>query len=275
MRQRQLGMRLRAIRTQRGLKVEDVAAALMCSPSKISRLETATRSPNPRDIRDLCGVYKVDEATAEELMDLAGKAKEPGWWDQYADLRLDPYIGLEQDASVITAFATFYIPALLQTEKYAQSIIRGIAPKMDPDVFKDRVEVRMRRQQILDSDHPPRYRVLVDESVIHRPTGGPRVMIEQIDKVLKLVDEEKVTVQIVPFNVGVTAAQDSNFVLLEFPDPDPPFVFIEGLVGNHVLEKQAHIERYRETFDRLRDSALNPRESIARMNDMRKYYAGS
>ena len=181
-RQRQLGMRLRGIRTQLGLNVDEVAEALMCSPSKISRLETATRSPNLRDIRDLCRVYKIEKATADELMDLARKAKEPGWWSQYTDLRLDPYIGLEQDASDITSFATFYIPALLQTEEYARAIIKGIAPRIDPAVLQERIEVRLRRQERLEQDHPPRYRVLIDEAVLHRPTGGPGVMVAQIEQ---------------------------------------------------------------------------------------------
>ena len=56
-------------------------------------------------------------------------------------------------------------------------------------------------------------------------------MTAQIDKIIELVDEGKVTVQIVPFSVGVVASQDSNFVLLEFPDPDlsPTVVFVESL----------------------------------------------
>src|ERR1700761_4820940 len=87
-RQRQLGMRLRSIRNDLGLNVEDVAAELLCSPSKISRLETASRAPNLRDIRDLSKVYNLDDATANELMDLARKAKETGWWNRYSDLRL-------------------------------------------------------------------------------------------------------------------------------------------------------------------------------------------
>jgi transcriptional regulator with XRE-family HTH domain len=269
-------MRLRGIRNELGLNVEEVAAELLCSPSKISRLETATRSPNLRDIRDLTKVYKLDDTTAQELMDLARKAKEAGWWNQYTDLRLSPYIGLEQDASAIMAFSAFYIPALLQTEEYARAIITGIAPRMDPLVIKERIEVRLRRQQILESDPPPRYRVLVDEAVLHRPTGGPHVMVTQIDKILKLAEKDKVTAQVVPFDVGVSAAQDSNFVLLEFADRDlPSVIFIEGLAGNQILEKQSDIDRYREAFERLRDTALNPRESTARMKDMRKHYASS
>src|SRR5262249_14819463 len=139
-RQRQLGMRLRAIRAEKNLRVEAVAEELEGSPSKINRLETASRRPNPRDVRDLCKFYELDEATSKELVDLAREAKEPGWWRQYADVGLDPYIGLEQDASAITSFAAFYVPALLQTGDYARAIIQGIAPRMDPAILEDRVK---------------------------------------------------------------------------------------------------------------------------------------
>ena len=108
--------------------------------------------------------------------------------------------------------------------------------------MKDRVEVRLRRQELLDRDSPPRYRVLIDESVLHRPTGGPEVMVAQIDKILELIEEGKVTAQIVPFDVGALASQDSNFVLLEFADPDlSPVVFIESLQTVRYLEKQADV----------------------------------
>ena len=44
-RQRELGLRLRRLRTGLGLTVEDVAEKLMCSTAKISRLETGARRP--------------------------------------------------------------------------------------------------------------------------------------------------------------------------------------------------------------------------------------
>ena len=40
MRQRELGKRLRELRNERGMTVEDVADKLLCSATKISRLET-------------------------------------------------------------------------------------------------------------------------------------------------------------------------------------------------------------------------------------------
>ena len=117
-RQRELGKRLRELRNQHGLTVEDVAEKLLCSPTKISRLEAGARRPSLRDVRDLSGLYDVDEATSAALMDLARGARQQDWWTQYLDLNLDPYLGLEQAAAAITSFTTFYVPALLQTEDY-------------------------------------------------------------------------------------------------------------------------------------------------------------
>ena len=272
-RQRELGKRLRELRNQHGLTVEDVAEKLLCSPTKISRLETGARRPSLRDVRDLSGLYGVDEATSAGLMDLARGAREQVWWTQYTDLGLDPLLGLEQDAAAITNYTMYYIPALLQTEEYTRAIIKAIAPKMDPNIYQQRVEVRMRRQvRVLEGDSRPRYRVLVDEAVLRRRVGGPTVMAAQLDKVLEAEKHGKVTVQVVPFDVGAHAAQDSNFILFEFVEDSnlSPVVFVEGLTGNQYLEKPADIARYREALEYLRDSALSPRDSIQLVTELQK-----
>jgi transcriptional regulator with XRE-family HTH domain len=263
-RQRELGKRLRELRGQHDLTVEDVAEKLLCSATKVSRLETGARRPSLRDVRDLCAIYGVDESASAELMSLARGAREQGWWTQYEDLNLDPYIGLEQDAVAITCYSAFYVPALLQTTGYAQAIIKAIAPKMDPSVLQQRVEVRLRRQQLLEKHNRPRYRILLDESAVHRRVGGSALMAAQLDKVLDVVSHNKATVQVIPFDVGAHAAADGYFVLLEFDEAHlSPVVFLEGLTGNQYLERKDEIARYRETIESLRDSALSPRDSQA------------
>jgi len=275
-RQRELGKRLRELRTQHGLTVEDVGEKLLCSATKISRLETGARRPNLRDVRDLCTLYGVDELTSAELMNLTREARKQEWWTQFSDLNLDPYLGLEQDATAITSYTNYYIPALLQTEQYTRAIIKAIAPKMNPDVYQERVTVRMQRQErVLEKENRPRYRVVIDESVLRRSVGGPQVMAAQLDKVLQAEKLGKVTIQVVPFDVGAHAAQDSNFILFDFGESADlgPVVFVEGLTGNHYLEKPEQIARYREALEYLRDSALSPRESIQLVAECQQAYA--
>lgn len=271
-RQRELGSRLRELRTRLGLTVEDVAERLLCSASKISRLETGKRTPSLRDVRDLCQLYEVDDpAHADYLMSLARQAREPGWWTRYDDLNLEPYIGLEQAAVAITSFAMYSVPALLQTSEYARAIIRGIARRMDPKIVDQRVEARIRRQQLLEMETPPGYRAILDEAVLHRQVGGPAVLQAQLDKIVKFATEERAAVQVIPFDAGAHAGIDSNFDLLEFGESSAqgPVVYVEGLLGGLYQERPAEIRRYREAIEYLRDTALSTRDSVALMKRLR------
>jgi len=274
-RQRELGVRLRQLRHDLGLTVEDVAGQLLCSATKISRIETGTRRPSLRDVRDLCRIYHVADPAAETaLMDLARQAREPGWWTQYGDLVIVPYIGLEQEATAITSFSMYWVPPLLQTEHYARAIITRIAPKIDPKIRDERIEARLRRQQLLEQDRPPRYRVLIDEAVLHRQVGGPAVMREQLEKILHLAEEQKATVQVIAFDAGAHASAESNFTYLEFDDSTlPGLVFVEGLFSHLYQERPAELARYREAIEYLRDTALSPRDSVNRIAEARNIHA--
>jgi transcriptional regulator with XRE-family HTH domain len=272
-RQRELGTRLRALRTERGMTVEEVAAELLCSTTKISRLETAARRPSLRDVRDLCVLYELDAQLSQELMSLAREARESGWWTEYADLALDPLIGLEQEATSITCYSMYYMPGLLQTEEYAELIITTVAPKMDPRVVRQRTKARMRRQEVL-GDNGPLYSVLLDEMVFRRGVGNPSLMAAQVGKILQMVRNDRMTVQVIPFKAGAYAAADSYFVLLEFDDESNlwPVVYIEGLTDNQYLQRGSDIARYRETVEYLRDRALDPDGSIEFMENVQKEY---
>ena len=272
-RQRELGTRLRALRTERGMTVEEVAAELLCSTTKISRLETAARRPSLRDVRDLCVLYQLDGQMSQELMSLAREARESGWWTEYPDLGLDPLIGLEQEATSITCYSMYYMPGLLQTEEYAELIIRTVAPKMDPHVVRQRTKARMRRQEVL-GDNGPLYSVLLDEMVFRRGVGNPSLMAAQVGKILQMVRNDRMTVQVIPFKAGAYAAADSYFVLLEFDDESNlwPVVYIEGLTDNQYLQRGSDIARYRETVEYLRDRALDPDGSIEFMENVQKEY---
>jgi transcriptional regulator with XRE-family HTH domain len=139
LRQRELGLRLRKERADREMTVEEVAGKLLWSPEKIHRIETAARRATPRDVRDLCALYGVAGALADELMQLAGGPMEQDWWTQYEDLNLARFIELEQQASSIIQYTMHYVPALLQTEEYAHAIIKAVLPGIDPKIHANRV----------------------------------------------------------------------------------------------------------------------------------------
>jgi transcriptional regulator with XRE-family HTH domain len=256
---------LRELRNGLGLTVEEVAEQLMCSATKISRLETGSRRASLRDVRDLLLLYRVSsQVQADELMALARAARQPGWWMQYEEPVFSPLLGLEQEAVAITSYSMYHVPALLQSEDYARAIIKGIERQIQPAALDQRVAARLHRQLLLDRETPLRYRALLDESVLRRQVGGPAVMRAQLAKLLMLIENEKATVQVIRFDAGAHASIDSNFDLLEFGEKSQqrPVVYVEGLFTNRYQERPVEIERYREALEYLRDAALSPRDTV-------------
>jgi transcriptional regulator with XRE-family HTH domain len=126
LRKRELASRLRELRKQAGLTVDDVAHQLLCSTPKISRIETGTRLPTLRDVRDLCVLYEVGDAEQARLMTIAREAKQQGWWNKFDDLGIEPLIGLEIEAKRMSSHEASNVPWAFQTEEYARAIIKGV-----------------------------------------------------------------------------------------------------------------------------------------------------
>jgi transcriptional regulator with XRE-family HTH domain len=270
-RQRELGQRLRELRLSKRLTVEDVARELMCSATKISRAESGARRTSLRDVRDLCSLYKVDPEVAAALMDLAVEARRPGWWAQYEDLSaFSNFIGLEQDATAITSFSMYFLPALVQTHEYARALILSIYPRTDAAVVDLRIEARMRRQELLCRPQVPEYCAILDEAVLHRQVGGPEVMKAQLSKILQLISEDRITVQVIPAEAGAYPASDSNFDFLEFgSSPMPGLVFVEGFQHELYLNRPTDIDGYRLAVEELRNLALSPQDSVRKIRQIR------
>ena len=274
LRRRELASRLRELRKQAGLTVDDVARQLLCSPPKISRIETVTRSPSLRDVRDLCVIYGVDDAERARLMDLAREAKEQGWWEKFDDLaNIDTLIGLEIEAKRISSYESAIIPWAFQTEEYARAIIKGILPRIEDRVLDERVTTRLTRQELLRSPSPPYLWSLIDESALRRAVDGSQVMREQLSKILEMAARPHITMQIVPFEAGAHPGLDNTFTLLEFDnDIQSPVVFLENLSGNLYLERELDIKRHRETLEHLRACALSPPNSVKFVEQVNKTF---
>ena len=271
-RRRELGALLRALRNDRGLTVDQVAAELLCSPSKVSRMETGHRGATLRDVRDLCELYGVTgEAERERLMTLAREGKQPGWW-QSLDLVHKAYVGLEQDAISLSVFQSAVVPGLLQIADYIRAIHYGGIPRLDDVAIEERVEERYKRQQILNRENPPKVEFMLDEAVLHRPIGGPGVMRRQLSHLIEVAGRPQVIIRVVPYSIGAHPALESNFNLLEFSGQAPAIVHAEGLAGQLFQERQQDVDRYLLVLQMLRDLALSPKESVQIITKIRDSY---
>jgi Domain of unknown function (DUF5753)/Helix-turn-helix domain len=261
-RRRELGALLRALRNEKGMTVEQVAERLLCSPSKVSRMETGRGLATTRDIRDLCDLYEVtDEAERDRMMDLAKESKQQGWWYGY-DLPYSDYVGFEAAAVSIRDYDSAIVPGLLQTADYARALHEAAVPSLASDVIEQRVVERLTRQQLLVQDNPPLFWAVMDEAVLHRAVGGPMVMRAQLERIIEVAQKPTVTVQVVPYEVGAHPALDSTFTILDFAGTAPTVVYVEGLVGWIYLDRPEDVDRYQQVFARLRTMALSPQDTV-------------
>ena len=264
LRRRELGYLLRKLRIDRGLSVDDVTKRLLFSATKVSRLETGRAGASPRDIRDLCVLYEIaDPGERERLMSLAREGKQRAWWQELA-LPYATYVGLEAEATSLSAYNSDIISGLLQVEGYARAILEVADPPLDPVAVEQRIEARVKRQDILEQDIGPVLHCILDEGALHRPIGGSAVMQDQLTRIVEVAALPKVTFQLIPLTIGAHPALDSTFVIIEFDEPMVnDVIYVEGAVGNIYLESATDLERYRRIFSRLRVIALSPEESIA------------
>jgi hypothetical protein len=95
--------------------------------------------------------------------------------------------------------------------------------------------------------------------------GGYRVMRDQLQRMVEVAQLPNVTIQVIPFSAGAHPAMESSFDILEFGTVAPSLVYVEGLIGYMYLERPQDLERYDQVFERLRNTALSPQESIELM----------
>ncbi|WP_329572899.1 helix-turn-helix domain-containing protein [Streptomyces sp. NBC_01361] len=263
-RRRRLGQELRRLRELKGMTAEEVAERLLVSQSKISRLENGRRSISQRDVRDLCGVYEVeDHRIVDSLMQMAKDSRQQGWWHSFGDIPYSVYIGLETDAASLRVYDPQVVPGLLQTRAYAETLITGALPETTPTDIDKRVQVRVRRQErIVAPDNPLRLWTVLDESALRRVVGSRTVMREQLEHLVEQSQLPHVTVQVIPFDMGAHPGLNGQYAILEFPDAaDSSVVYIEGVTSDLYLEKANDVQKYSVMYEHLRAQALNVEQS--------------
>ncbi|MEJ2860608.1 helix-turn-helix domain-containing protein [Actinomycetospora flava] len=259
-----LGQQLRGLRERAGVTREAAGDRIRGSHAKISRLENGRTGFKERDVGDLLTLYGVDDPDERDaLLGLARRANTPGWWHRYSDLLpgwFETYVGLEQAATQIRTYEPQFVPGLLQTEAMVRHVTALGHVSMPDDEVERRVELRLRRQEILDRDDAPTLWAVLDEAALRRLTGGPAVMREQLDHLIDASEHRGVVVQMVPFHLGGHAGAGGPFSILRFPRESavPDVVYLEQLTSALYLDKRADVDDYLATMELLCVQALAP-----------------
>jgi hypothetical protein len=269
-----LGAQLRRLREAADISRADAGYAIRGSDSKISRMELGRVGFKERDVADLLSMYGVhDQDERNIFLDMVRKSNERGWWHRYSGTMpnwFQDYVGLEESAALIQSYELQFVPGLMQTEDYIRAVVSHGRPELLDQDGERRVALRMQRQKVLTRQGAPRVWAVVDESVLHRPIGGPRVLREQIEHLLDLTKQPNVTLQILPYHMSGYAAEGA-FSILRFAEPTlPDIVYIEHLSGALYLDRIEELEVYGRVIDRLAVDAETPDRSRQLLSKFRQ-----
>jgi len=252
-----LGSLLAHRRENRGYSRAAAAAAVNAPESAIADLENGRNRLRMRDLVALCDLYEVEDHA--ERVTMLGLAAQPGgraWWAEYREAIppwLDAFLGLEQAAAVIRGFEIQHVPGLLQTAGYARAVIGlGLGDAAPPEAVDLRVRLRLRRQEILRRPDPPHAWMIIDESVLCRPVGGPRVMFAQIEHLIDLCARPNVTIQILRFDACRRVEPCGPVTLLRQHETRlVDIAYLEDLISGTFVSHRRDVDYYRHALNRL------------------------
>jgi transcriptional regulator with XRE-family HTH domain len=271
-----LGLRLRDLRERAGCSFEEAARALSVNAATVRRMEKAEVGLKPLFVEKLLETYGVERREIDSFMALVEESRKPGWWHRFRDVLPDwfgLYVSLEGAASVIRGYEPHCVPGLLQTEDYARELLRTGFPNASEEELERRVALRMGRQALLVRSEAPHLWIVVDETVLRRPVGGPEVMRAQIDRLLEAMETPNVTVQILPFGAGPHAGMFGPFQLFRFDIPElPDIVYTESLTGAVYIDERPDTAAYLEVLDRMGAQAVSVRHTEDFLGAIRKEF---
>lgn len=126
----------------------------------ISGLERGEAEVRFWDVAGLYSAYGVnDMAVRAMLLGLVYRANHQEWWHSYRDVIpvcLERYVALEQAASLVRCYCAQTVPVLLQVPAYARALVVRQDGGASERQVERRVELQMRRQQVLDGPVPAR-----------------------------------------------------------------------------------------------------------------------
>ncbi|MEU6139651.1 helix-turn-helix transcriptional regulator [Streptomyces sp. NPDC047081] len=271
-----LGRRLQERRQGAGVSLEDAARALRVTPLTIRRLEKAEVGLKPLYVEKLLETYGADRQETAEFVEFAERANEPGWWHTYRDVLptwFSAYVSLETGAKTLRTYEPHYVTGLLQTPRYASGVLSGGFPNDTDEDLRRRVDLRLRRQGLLDRPDAPTLWVVMEEAVLHRVVGGPEVMREQIERLLEVSELEHVSVDVVPFTAGAHVGACAPFTYFRFEEPElPDVVYTEVLSGAMYLDQRSDVVAHLEAHNRM-SLLTSDAQSRALLDRMRKEYS--
>ncbi|MEU9832588.1 helix-turn-helix transcriptional regulator [Streptosporangium sp. NPDC048047] len=249
------GAELRKVRMLSGLSQRKLGDLVHLSASQVSMIENGRRAPGLDFARKVDAVLGRGRELTDLLDRLTREADQMPRWFR-------PWLDFEAEAESLHVWQLAMVPGLFQVEGYARALIAN-EPGTTSDQAEERLAARLDRQRLLDRPGPPMMWVVLDEGVLHRPVGGPEVMVEQMRRLLELAESPRVSLQVLPYAAYGTVGLLGSFVVAEMPRESPPVAYIDSQsTEDRVSDRSEEVKSLICRHGVIRADALSRRESL-------------
>ncbi|MBB5940326.1 helix-turn-helix domain-containing protein [Streptomyces zagrosensis] len=282
-----LGLLLRHLRQGRGFTQAQVVAQAtgVGSGPTLSRYEAVPCDSDgkvlyphkPERVGALLRFYQAPPEVFKEVEILMKQSHDQQWWSHYYDVAgqtMTTLSALEAQSKVIRSCQAIFIPGMLQTAGYARAVMKGFygqnpkaeTRKKNLATVERRLELRLRRQHLLDQPDAPEFEALIDEQVVRKEWGGRNVMREQLRQLHNLAENKpKVHIRILPTSATRSGAPPHPAMTL-FTSHDTStsrIIYLEEMNrGGTYINDLDEVESYQASMDDWWAKALSKQETL-------------
>lgn len=254
-----LGRTLRFLREKEGKSLGQLADESGYDKSYLSRLESGERLSKVTVMEDLDGYYGAGDL----LVSLWKVARIDAFKDKYKE-----FMRLETTARVMHKY-TPNVPGLMQTEDFAREVLsKPQTTEQDHDAVEEQVAARLGRQLLLSKRLAPSVRFVIDELAFRRPAAGSETWDGQLMHIEAAAQQPNVVVQVLPFSAGIHDLMGKGSLTLLWQGDGSAVAYTEGDSGGLLMDDPDDVLHHRLSYDRLRDLALSPSDSLTFIRDV-------
>jgi transcriptional regulator with XRE-family HTH domain len=245
------GAEVRLAREAVGLTQAELGALVPCDKGTVSRIESGFTLPDGH-FALVCAATFHNEWFTRFWADSQA-------WGMTFPTEFREYAEYEAEATSLWQFEHAWVPGLLQTEDYARAVLERHV-RATPAEVAERLTARMGRQAILKREHPPMFWVLLDENVLRREMGSPKIMSVQLQHLAEAATRPNVAIQLLP-GKGAHVGLQGAMAMAE--TPDACVVNFDDFIDGRTTDSPAAITQASERFETLRLEAYRASESLA------------
>ncbi|MFD8220794.1 Scr1 family TA system antitoxin-like transcriptional regulator [Streptomyces sp. NPDC059697] len=247
----------KAFREQHQLSQEELGKQIGYTASAVSAMETCAQPASDKML------VKLEEVIGGGL-GLFEKARRFVLLDKYPP-QFKNFALMEAGAVTLSAYETYVVNGLFQTEEYARALIGGGYPKLSEEKVEELVEARIARKALFDRDPTAMIEMILDEAVLRRPFVSWDIHRDQLRSLVKDAERDNVSIQVMPLERGLRgghAGARGDMILVETKEHHH-VVYMEVEDESVLVSDPAKASQLSHRYAKIRTQALSPDDSLS------------